>query len=381
MRRAIFILHHAVFLLALSLIVIVPKGYAQRLQGQFSGWSTVTSSGGGETVWDTGMRYLPEIYWDFYNNQKLTLDVDLSGNMYGSARSESTGNVQPYRAWLRLATHRFETRIGLQRIDFGPAKLLRALMWFDRRDPRDPLQLTDGVWGVRMRYDFANLASLWTWGLYGQDHTKGLEFAPSRDRSLEYGGRLQYPAGPGEIGITFHQRSVDAFAVEPALAPGGKPVTENRLALDGIWDVGVGVWFESALVHANYAVNSFDWQSFLTLGSDYTFALGNGLHLLGEHMVYIMSDVPFDFGQKVQISGLMLSYPLNMLDQIAVYSIFTWNHPRVAYHYLSWRRTYDRWVIFASVFGRTGDSSVSLLNQPLATLGDVGLQLMVIFNH
>jgi len=231
-----------------------------------------------------------------------------------------------------------------------------------------------------MRYDFDNLASLWTWGLYGQGCTKGLEFAPSKKRSLEYGGRLQYPVGPGEIGVTYHRRSVDVFAVEPALAPGDEPVTENRFALDGIWDVGVGLWFESALIRANYAGNSFDWQSFLTVGSDYTFALGNGLHLLGEHMLYTMSNTPFDLKQKTQISGVMLSYPLNMLDQIALYSVFTWN-PRVAYHYLSWQRTYDRWIIYVSLFGRTGTSQVSLLNQPLATLGDRGVQLMVIFNH
>lgn len=380
MRQVKFHITRSAFLLCIALITIAPRGYAQSFRGQFSGWSTLTSGSEQKTAWDTGMRYLPEIYWNVYSNQVLSFDADLSGNMYGSARSESTGTVEPYRAWFRVATHRFESRIGLQRIDFGPAKLLRALMWFDRRDPRDPLQLTDGVWGVRMRYDFDNLASLWTWGLYGQNHTKGLEFAPSKDRSLEYGGRLQYPAGPGEIGVTYHRRSVDAYAAEPALAPNRHPVTENRFALDGVWDVGVGLWFESALVQADYAVNTFDWQSFLTVGSDYTFAVGNGLHLLGEHMVYTMSDVPFDFGQKVQISGLMLSYPLNMLDQIALYSVVTWD-PQVAFHYLSWQRTYDRWIIYVSVFGRTGASPVSLLNQPLATLGDKGIQLMVIFNH
>lgn len=380
MPRLVFNMHSAVCLLILSLIFAVSPGYAQRFQGQLSGWSSVTSTGSEEAAWNAGIRYLPELSWELARYRQFNFDTDISGNLYGSASGESAGAVKPYRAWVRMATHRFEARLGLQRIDFGPAKLLRALMWFDRRDPRDPLQLTDGVWGLRMRYDFDNLASLWTWGLYGQNHTKGLEFIPSKKQSLEYGGRLQYPVGSGEIGVTLHHRSVDAMAVNPALTAGGRSVAENRFGLDGIWDVGVGLWFESALIHANYAMESFKWQSFLTVGSDYTIAIGNGLHLLGEHMLFTMSDIPFDLKQKTQISAMMLSYPLNMLDQIAFYSVFTWD-PGVAYHYISWQRTYDRWMIYVSLFGRMGKSSISLLNQPLATLGDKGIQLMIIFNH
>ena len=56
---------------------------------------------------------------------------------------------------------------GLQKINFGSATMLRPLMWFDQVDPRDPLQLTDGVWGVLGRYYFLNNANIWLWGLYG----------------------------------------------------------------------------------------------------------------------------------------------------------------------------------------------------------------------
>lgn len=49
-----------------------------------------------------------------------------------------------------------ELRLGLQKINFGSAQLFRPLMWFDKMDPRDPLQMTDGVWGALYRYYFRN---------------------------------------------------------------------------------------------------------------------------------------------------------------------------------------------------------------------------------
>jgi len=54
----------------------------------------------------------------------------------------------------------------LQKINFGSATLFRLLMWFDRIDPRDPLKLTDGVYGLLLRYYFHNNTNIWLWGLY-----------------------------------------------------------------------------------------------------------------------------------------------------------------------------------------------------------------------
>jgi hypothetical protein len=64
----------------------------------------------------------------------------------------SNGDIKPYRLWARYSTSQLEIRAGLQKINFGSANILRPLMWFDQMDPRDPLQLTDGVWGILGRY-------------------------------------------------------------------------------------------------------------------------------------------------------------------------------------------------------------------------------------
>jgi len=67
--------------------------------------------------------------------------------------------------WIRLSTKQFELRAGLQKINFGSATLLRPLMWFDKIDPRDPLQLTDGVYALLARY-YSKIILMFGCGLF-----------------------------------------------------------------------------------------------------------------------------------------------------------------------------------------------------------------------
>lgn len=123
------------------------------------------------------------------------------------------GEVKPYRGWIRLSTEKFELRLELQKISFGSAMLFRPLMWIDRIDPRDPLQLTDGVYAVLARYNFLSNANIWLWGLYGNNDTKGWELSPTEKKTLEYGGRAQSPLWTGEFGVTYHHRRADLSAL------------------------------------------------------------------------------------------------------------------------------------------------------------------------
>src|SRR6056297_139890 len=115
------------------------------------------------------------------------------GALSYSSENEITTDQQisPYRLWAKLSGNQFELRAGLQKINFGSARMIRPLMWFDRMDPKDPLQLTSGVYGLLGRYYFLNNANIWAWALYGNNETKGLEIVPSVKNSFEYGGRVQ----------------------------------------------------------------------------------------------------------------------------------------------------------------------------------------------
>jgi hypothetical protein len=63
------------------------------------------------------------------------------------------------RVWIRLASPRFEARVGLQQISFGSASIFRPLMWFDGLDARDLMQFTNSVYGALARYLTAGNAS------------------------------------------------------------------------------------------------------------------------------------------------------------------------------------------------------------------------------
>ena len=152
------------------------------------------------------MRYLPELTAKLNLGRTWTLDLDASANAFvaeeyldGNRLGETQSDVELYRGSVRVASPRFEARAGLQKISFGSAAVFRPEMWFDRVDPRDPLQFSEGVYAFLLRYYVAGRANVWAWGLYGNDEPKGWELLPSDDNTPELGGRVQVPVPRGEI--------------------------------------------------------------------------------------------------------------------------------------------------------------------------------------
>lgn len=344
------------------------------VDGQISGWGRFVNQESAPSASSFGIRYIPSFHRTVYQQHGALFDLELSANLlvFGNRdRPFEVASVDPYRLWFRYSTPRFESRLGLQKINFGPAKLLRSLMWFDRLDPQDPLQLADGVYGLRLRYVLQNNADIWVWGLYGNTGTKGMNVAATEEKSPEYGGRFQYPVGNGEMAISVHSRVTGGS---------GEPVSERRIALDGVWDAGVGVLFESALIRTDQKETSPSWQTFLTLGVDYTLAVGSGLTLLCENLLVAFDEAPFGTGQTRNMSGLMMLYPMGLVDQLSYFGFYDWNDG-LPYHYLSWQRNYDAWIYHLSIFWSTGRNTPEGESQSIAVFGIKGLQLMIIFNH
>lgn len=333
-----------------------------------------------------GLRYIPEFTLAVQPSETFTLDTELSVHAFGTALfkqiddAETSGDIKPYRMWLRLSLTQFEARLGLQKINFGSATLLRPLMWFDRLDPRDPLQLTDGVYGLLLRYYFINNTNIWAWGLYGNNEPKGRETLPTQDDSIEYGGRLQVPLFKGEIAATYHHRRADlqfpatAFLPEPQAAP------EDRYALDGKWDVGIGIWFEAALTHQQHQHLPLPWQRAWNTGLDYTFDIGNGLYALGEHYNLARTGEAFDSGEYISFSAVLLRYPLGLLDEITGIFYYDWENEEW-YRFFSWQRTYDKWRI--NVIGFWNPENFKIYPNASGTNPFVGngFQITIVFNY
>ncbi|NIA18715.1 MAG: hypothetical protein GWO85_01305 [Simkaniaceae bacterium] len=312
------------------------------------------------------VRYIPE--FDYINQ---SFNLNLAPNITYTNAARAPDILQPYRVWIRYTTTYWEWKLGLQKINFGPGKLLRSLQWFDQLDPRDPTNQTTGVWGLKSRYTSATNRSVWFWALMGNDKLKGWEFYKSNPDIPEFGGRLEQPLGAGELGLTSHWRVLNNAANDTI-------PTEFRVAVDGYIDLCVGLWFESS---SSFLLNSTlqpKTMILTTLGADYTVNVGNGLYLTGEQMsIKTQSN---DISTTNNLYALMSSYPISWLDNI---SVFITHSPKNDFTmvYLSWQRTLDRWIILISGYKTTEFSSNSSFLGSLTLPGFSGIQLMLTFNH
>ena len=367
-------------MLALASVIIPTqaRGQSGALSGQASMW--LLSKPDTAPISQAGLRYIPELalqrpLWD-----STAAQLDLSVNTfatgaYGKGRaSQYDAGMRLYRAWLNVATHTFETRIGVQRINFGSATLFRPLMWFDRVDPRDPLQLTDGVKGVLARYSLRNNANVWGWALYGNGQPTGWETAATADRTVEYGGRIQAPVPAGELALTYHHRDAE---LHPAT---GAAVPEDRFGLDGKWNIGVGIWGEGALVHDSTDSVSLRYQRFWTVGADYTFGIGNGLYVLMEFSRIESSMSPLGAATGVSFSGLSMNYPIGILDRFSAIVYYNWQANQW-YRIVTWRRAYDRWAFYLFAFWNPGVLTGLTAQIQSQTFAGRGIELIASFNH
>ncbi len=345
--------------------------------GRISSW-TLESRVQEEWRNNSGLRYIPQLTLEQSVSTEAFFDIEASLNgfvSYDSKEAEEDAILELYRLKLRYATAQTETRIGLQKINFGPAQLRRSLMWFDRLDPRDPQKLTDGVYALRFTYNALNNANLWLWGLYGNDDRKGSELRPSVEDTPEFGGRLQYPVFDGELAATVHTRKVDAPDVP---LPDSKDFRENRFALDGRWEVTAGLWFEAVMQHQDTDFLPYKWTKLSTLGLDYTFGIGNGVYAVAEHFTRASSDDAFGWDDDAHVSAFSLSYPIGLFDNFQAIGYYSWEQEEYS-QYLSWQRAYDNLMINASAF-RYPDNGSSELQQSTFGRG-YGGQLMLIYYH
>jgi len=286
------------------------------VNGQASAWAVINQGR------QFGMRYIPEMRVSHLLAEGKDIDGEISLNLFTWAPFDSledfgdNAELKFYRLWARYATSQLEVRLGLQKINFGPGKILRSLMWFDKVDVRDPLELTEGVYALLGRYYFLNNANIWVWGLYGNDELKGLETFKTDEDRLEFGGRFQHPVPSGEIAFSFHRRYLDSEDWKRKMASKLAKGSENRYGIDGNWDIGVGLWFEAVAGKIKINRKESLWQEFLTVGTDYTFAVGPGIHVLFEH--FIESSGPEVFKQENvnRFSGLSVDFSVTMLDNV-----------------------------------------------------------------
>ena len=379
-------------------LVLVPSGaaFAQfDFRGELVGslvWTDAESDavpgeeGSEQAQGLASLRYLPELLAEARIKGQTRLTFLASANLNATATRTvadewlTDSEADPYRLWARLASPRVEFRVGLQKIAFGSASLLRPLQWFDELDPRDPLQLTDGVEAGLFRYTWLNNTNLSLWVLYGNDEVRGWDVVPSDPDEVEYGGRLQFPLFKGELGVSYHHRDLDPSAFLPVPLPDLETPPEQRVGLDGKWDVGIGLWFEGAVIERETDLLPYRYRHMLTIGADYTFNLGTGLTALGEHFRLQESNDLFGSGETVQISALSMTYRTSIVDQLSLIASYEWEGDESSF-FFEWRRTWDRWRFH--LIGFSAPEGGAILGGPPtdALYSGNGLQVLLVFNH
>ncbi len=352
-------------------------------RGQLSGWGNFNPSL--ELPCRLGARYIPQINYGRHPIKGNPLDFEASVNLqynvgfspFDTISSEML--LKPYRIWARYSKDRLEVRAGLQKINFGSATMLRPLMWFDKMDPRDPLQLTDGVYGILGRYYFLNNGNIWLWGLWGNKDPKTWEVGKTLQKIPEAGGRFQYPVPRGEAAVSYHFRLSDTRLTSPGVIP-RKEVPEHRVGMDGKWDIGPGIWLEGSLISKTKDIGSLTNQVILTGGTDFTFSLGNGLTLMIEHLVFIYNRKLSALSNDFHFSALSLSYPIGLFDHLNGMMFFDW-HEHQTYSFLSWKKQFKHISLYAMAYWNPSEYQLPQMTGNNYFFGGKGLQLMVVYTH
>ncbi|HDR67632.1 MAG TPA: hypothetical protein ENN61_01130 [Bacteroidaceae bacterium] len=352
----------AILIILFNMVLDADVDFRGQLSLQGSIWHT-----DGHYDGNVAAQYIPNLH--IFRERRPGNIFDIEASVFGGVYYEDSALKDDFRAYrlnARYTTRQSELQIGLQKINFGPAQLLRSLMWFEREDPMDPLNIAEGVRGLRYKYNFMNNSNIWFWGLYGNNEPKGWETFTSISDRPEFGGRVQTPVPFGEMAVTTHYRRANN---------GVKDFQETRIALDGRYDIFVGVWFEASVQHQDVA-SPYHYTEMVTLGADYTFGLGNGLYILGEHMLNRFGN---EFGtaeQDARLSAIMVSYPLGLFDTLSGMLFYSWEIEDWI-QYFSWQRSYDRFVLNLSLF--------NFPDIPIAPgttrAAGYGLQFMLLYNH
>lgn len=391
-RKSFLNLYFLIFLLLRALPVYPSISFENN--GLIALWLNHSKSENSYT--QLGVRFLPDFSFTYNLSSSKSLEAEVSLNTYETATFQSIkensfkGKLKPYRLSLKYTSTRFEAKIGLQKISFGSASLLRPLMWFDRLDPRDPIQLTDGVCSLLLRTFISKKSNFWFWVLYSNKETKGWEFFPTDKKSPELGGRAQIPLGKGEFAFSFHRRRAVFLEGTPpgnlylnsSLSNENFTFPEERYALDGKWDIGIGLWFEVVFTNQRTSYFSYPWQRSFTAGMDYTFLIGNGIHFLTEYFLTESSKKIFSRDlspYSAKFLAISISYPLSFIDNLSAIMFYDEKNKNL-YSFARWQRTYDKWSINLMVFSNPEELRGYRKTDDNLFAGK-GFLLMVIYNY
>lgn len=351
--------------------------------GELSWWAHYNP--GNIMQYNAVKRYIPQLNAGLKTKNNRLFDIECSANLSSSTDVRTFDSVhfdwdaEPYRLWMRYSGRQSEIRLGKQRINFGSATLLRPLMWFEQPDPRDPQQLSQGVWGVLGRYYFINNANIWLWGLYGNKDLRPWDIGSGKKNTPEAGGRVQLPLPKGEVALTYHHRTADMVSYS-SFYPSAGITGENRYAFDARFDVEVGLWCEAVWINKTKNCGIFTNQHILTMGTDYTWGVGNGLNIIIEHLVFSAGEKKLRITQPVNFSAASLNYPLSIDDNFNIIAFYDWTNKNM-YTFAGWKHQFGKIKAHLMLYSNPEVYMLPLQGNAATAFAGKGVQILIIYKH
>ncbi len=334
-------------LFALHTAVRLAAGDARiTVQNRFTAQGTLLV-GARLTDASASLGWKPELFGEFepFADCRLSGDVSMDNRLelvFEGGDPDQDIDLSLYRAWLAASWKQTELKAGLQHIRMGVAQIYRPLQWFDDLVPGSFLQESQGVRALTLSHFFPN-PELRVWALPGTGKTKGRERIATRKGVWELGGRAGLINAGGETGISFLHRILQNDQ-DP-----DNQVREFRFGLDQRLDGFMGCWLEADFNYLSHEIGVYEGGGFVpepryygsaTIGGDYTFAIGNGLYILGEGN-YEWGRAAQSRNESCWSGAVLLNYPLGLLDGLQWLGAYQQEDKRLS-GMLSWRRTYDK---------------------------------------
>lgn len=239
---------------------------------------------------------------------ELSADAKQADGPSVQSRLRRETDVDFFRAWLRLDNGDFKIRGGRQKILFGSGAIYRPLGLFDTRDVTGVVPETRGVDGVRVT-QFQSATGL----------VEGWLVPAKKDSALIVGMRGEMLLGEIETGAMFQYH--------PETDLDDLPDFDREMVQMGYHVKGeneFGFWNESRLDIEMKPSSPVRFDT--VLGVDYTFDVGEGLHVLVE---YFLTTQQRDFtlrdpkGQRTfQQIGISFDQPVGIDIKWQVFGLY-----------------------------------------------------------
>ena len=240
-----------------------------------------------------------------FEKDEHIFDYEVVGDLlYTGGIREQVGLVEEYdaelfRGWIRYENGDFKIRGGRQQILFGASTLFRPLGFFDTRIISGIIPLTRGVDGLRSTYFTSSTSSVQGWAV------------PAKTGNRVIAGlRGEANFGPIEAGavVQYHPKTDLPF-----LADFNIEMVQVGYHLKG--EHVIGFWNESRLdIQQDRSGDPLRFDT--VIGIDYTFDVGQGLHVLLEYFLRFQepgfTNIDLKQEQNIQVVGLQLDQPVGI---------------------------------------------------------------------